>query len=68
MKATNGDSLFLYKRDRDSEKLQGTLVVHVDDTITSGSEHFLEVIERISYWFETKRREYLSFMFAGINI
>lgn len=44
------------------------MAVYVDDTLASGNENFEKVADHIPKTFESKKKEYPPFFFAGINI
>lgn len=44
------------------------MAVYVDDTLGSGNPKFEQLTEKIPKTFESKKKEYPPYIFAGINV
>lgn len=67
MRATTGDLSFFYKHGMSGE-LKGMVRAYVDYTLKAGSKEFETLAQETDAKFESKRREYDNFSFAGIRV
>lgn len=68
LNTTDGDQSFHYKTQPYTKEVKGTLAVYINDTMASGNSAFLQLTEKIAETFESKPRQYPTFVFAGITI
>lgn len=66
--ATTTDKSLFYWRPEPVKRLLGMIAIYVDDCVYGGNKAFSEKSKLVRSHFDTKRRQYPPFKFAGIHI